>query len=438
MTRRTGGGHPPFRVGRAPGSLDRVKRSTRRRAARTIAAAVLVALATGGCTTGLRDDDAGRSDTAPPGGGAVALDASGNPVPIVPNPNPGATQFGADGRTPAPAGCSPGPGKRVEKLPDVVIPPIRQPATSVPDQVVGGERIAGFTIPAVEQPALAVDTGCIVRYDAPAGCLGAVEISEFTIPGQQIPGYTLPGYAVGGRQVPERSVAGDQRPAVTVPGQRVEQVCQREPGGSSRVVASVFRKSLFRPSGNRPSLFRNSASRASSYLGDDQRVESVQVPALQVDGVQVHSVQVDSARIDGYVLDRAGGTEVLAGEGRTAYSTQADVLFDFGRAELKPAAIPTLRRIAADLLARVPDASVQVDGHTDDVGDDAANVDLSTRRAEAVEAWLSAEGGVAASRIRTRGYGESAPVAPNATPTGADDPQGRAQNRRVVISATGR
>ena len=43
--------------------------------------------------------------------------------------------------------------------------------------------------------------------------------------------------------------------------------------------------------------------------------------------------------------------------------------------------------------------------------EDAANLELSTRRAEAVKRWLSAEGGVAESRIRTTGYGESSPVA---------------------------
>lgn len=52
-----------------------------------------------------------------------------------------------------------------------------------------------------------------------------------------------------------------------------------------------------------------------------------------------------------------------------------------------------------------------------------------------VKRWLSTDGGVAGPRIRTTGYGESAPIAPNASPTGADNPDGRAQNRRVVISA---
>jgi outer membrane protein OmpA-like peptidoglycan-associated protein len=113
------------------------------------------------------------------------------------------------------------------------------------------------------------------------------------------------------------------------------------------------------------------------------------------------------------------------------------VLFDFGQDALRPAALPTLRRIATDLTSRIPNANVQVDGHTDAIGEDAANLELSTRRADAVKQWMSTEGGVAQARISTRGYGESAPIAPNATAAGADNPAGPAQNRRVVISAGG-
>ncbi len=387
-----------------------------------LAAALVAAVTAGGCTGGLRTDAEDRtwSERHAVTGAAPTL-------------TPGAAQY-PGGRTPAPAACTPGPGKQIEKLPDVTIPPIRQPATTVADQTIGGELVAGFTIPAVEQPALVIDTGCVVRYDAPAGCLGAVEITEFTIPAQELPGFVLPGYSVGGKQVPEQAVAGDQRPAVTVAGDRAEQICQRQPNGNSRYIPSVSRKSLYRQSGYRPSLYRKSASRPTAYL-DEGRVNSVQVPGMKVDNVQVHSASVDAARIDSVILEDADGTTVSSGEGRTAYSTQADVLFDFGQAELKPAALPTLRRISADLQGRIPNANVQVDGHTDAIGEDAANLDLSTRRAEAVKAWLSTDGGVTQARIRTTGYGESAPIVPNATPSGVDDPTGRAQNRRVVISA---
>jgi outer membrane protein OmpA-like peptidoglycan-associated protein len=98
--------------------------------------------------------------------------------------------------------------------------------------------------------------------------------------------------------------------------------------------------------------------------------------------------------------------------------------------------VPTLRRIVADLKRRFPAGSIRVDGHSDGKGTDAYNADLSTRRADAVKRWLGTEGGIAAARITTRGYGEKAPIARETTSTGADDPAGRAKNRRVVISAS--
>jgi OOP family OmpA-OmpF porin len=74
---------------------------------------------------------------------------------------------------------------------------------------------------------------------------------------------------------------------------------------------------------------------------------------------------------------------------------------------------------------------IQVDGHTDSRGSHAYNDRLSIRRAESVKRWLAAHG-IAAGRISTDGYGESEPVASNAS---AD---GRQRNRRVVIGVTRR
>jgi OOP family OmpA-OmpF porin len=72
---------------------------------------------------------------------------------------------------------------------------------------------------------------------------------------------------------------------------------------------------------------------------------------------------------------------------------------------------------------------VQVNGHTDNVGNSESNQALSKKRADAVKAWLMANAGSAmpADRIRVRGYGDSEPVGDNAT---AD---GKAQNRRVDV-----
>jgi outer membrane protein OmpA-like peptidoglycan-associated protein len=111
----------------------------------------------------------------------------------------------------------------------------------------------------------------------------------------------------------------------------------------------------------------------------------------------------------------------------------ADVLFDFDKADLKPAAAGQLGELATVLQA-YPQAAVKIDGFTDAKGADAYNLSLSAKRAEAVAAWLTAKSGIAASRLQTRGLGKANPVAPNTKPDGSDDPEGRAKNRRVEIT----
>jgi len=83
----------------------------------------------------------------------------------------------------------------------------------------------------------------------------------------------------------------------------------------------------------------------------------------------------------------------------------------------------------AEFLARADHLKVQIQGHTDNVGDPGANLDLSKRRAKRV-ADLLYELGISSTRLSHRGYGETKPVASNATE------EGRAQNRRTVFVVT--
>ena len=101
--------------------------------------------------------------------------------------------------------------------------------------------------------------------------------------------------------------------------------------------------------------------------------------------------------------------------------------FDFNKAVLKPEGKARVGDAVA-LMDKDSGLRVSVDGHTDSVGSDAYNMKLSMRRAKAVEAYMVHEG-VRASRIDVHPYGESRPVANNATE------EGRAQNRRVEIIA---
>lgn len=110
----------------------------------------------------------------------------------------------------------------------------------------------------------------------------------------------------------------------------------------------------------------------------------------------------------------------------------ADVLFEFDKAELLPDAEPVLQK-AAGYLNQDAKSAIHIEGHTDSKGDDAYNMRLSLQRAEAVRRWLKERGGIDPSRMSASGVGEKNPVTPNSRPDGSDDPEGRRRNRRVEI-----
>jgi outer membrane protein OmpA-like peptidoglycan-associated protein len=105
--------------------------------------------------------------------------------------------------------------------------------------------------------------------------------------------------------------------------------------------------------------------------------------------------------------------------------TLDDVLFDTGRAELKPGAQRSLDQIG-QFLQQHPERRVQVEGFTDSQGSDEYNLQLSQRRADAV-ATAIIQRGIDAQRVRALGYGEEFPVAGNT------DAGSRQLNRRVEI-----
>ena len=108
--------------------------------------------------------------------------------------------------------------------------------------------------------------------------------------------------------------------------------------------------------------------------------------------------------------------------------TLGDVLFDTGLATLKPGAYSTIDRLAT-VLKEAQDRKVLIEGHTDSVGADDYNQQLSERRAAAVQTALL-ERGVSSSQITALGKGETFPVASN------DNAGGRQQNRRVEMVFT--
>jgi len=120
-----------------------------------------------------------------------------------------------------------------------------------------------------------------------------------------------------------------------------------------------------------------------------------------------------------------GATIQRVGEG-IAVTFPSGILFPFNSTEILPAGKSNLQQLASSL-EKYPNSDVLIVGHTDSVGTDAYNLDLSQRRALAASAYLQSLA-VPASRLRTAGKGKTEPIQPN------DTEEGRAKNRRVEIA----
>ncbi len=100
-----------------------------------------------------------------------------------------------------------------------------------------------------------------------------------------------------------------------------------------------------------------------------------------------------------------------------------NINFDTNKWAIKPTSKDALENVLV-LMKSLPDLQIELRGHTDNVGDDAKNMDLSQKRATAVKEYLIKQG-IQAARIQAVGFGEEKPVATN------DTPSGRALNRRT-------
>jgi choice-of-anchor C domain-containing protein len=125
------------------------------------------------------------------------------------------------------------------------------------------------------------------------------------------------------------------------------------------------------------------------------------------------------------VPDTAPALSVRESDTEIQVQLGSEFLFDTGKFDLKPDASSTLEALAS-LLAKRPTSAVAIEGHTDSVGSAPSNQLLSENRAAAVRQWLVAHG-IPASRITTKGFGSTTPVATNETA------EGRQKNRRVEV-----
>jgi OOP family OmpA-OmpF porin len=109
------------------------------------------------------------------------------------------------------------------------------------------------------------------------------------------------------------------------------------------------------------------------------------------------------------------------------------VNFDFAQASLRPDALTILDE-AILILGKYPELRVEVAGHADSIGTERYNRGLGRRRAEAVYDYLRSHGIDAGRLIGPNSYGESRPISPNTLENGADNPVGRAKNRRAELN----
>jgi OmpA-OmpF porin, OOP family len=166
--------------------------------------------------------------------------------------------------------------------------------------------------------------------------------------------------------------------------------------------------------------------RLRAFVNGEKHVDVNQVELPPIDKVEMRTDLAGAGSSVGYRSVRFAESapdfsQVISASGR--YVSHG-LLFDTDSDRLKPESAPVIQAIARGLDAN-PNLKLLIEGHTDAVGDAAHNLDLSTRRAEAVKAVLVTQYNVDASRLTTAGLGSTRPIDSN------DTPQGRAQNRRV-------
>ncbi|HEX4047027.1 MAG TPA: OmpA family protein [Elusimicrobiota bacterium] len=136
------------------------------------------------------------------------------------------------------------------------------------------------------------------------------------------------------------------------------------------------------------------------------------------------------AKVSAEDAERQARAAIRDIEDRISRGDLPKIQFDFDKAELRPESLPTLDLIA-QIIVGDPRLKLMIFAHTDDIGSDEYNLDLSQRRAKSVSFYLASKG-VPPPSMRFRGFGASKPIASNATE------EGRAKNRRVEFDVTTR
>lgn len=288
--------------------------------------------------------------------------------------------------------------------------------------------------PAVVVPERVGQGGCVIEYDAPGGCLPAVEISGSFIPGYTIPERQIPAVDLPGGDTNEALV---QEPitvdAVQTEGARAEEKCQldEDEAVAGRVIPAIARPAITRPAISMGTKTNTVQTRAGTNT-DAGNVPGYTLNGYSVGGLSVSGASMPGETLSGKILEGTDGTDTAERDGEVYFTTEGDVLFDSDAHELRSGAETELSAIAEEIAEQGDGVTITVEGHTDNLAtsvyDD--NQDLSEQRAQTVMDWLVSNTDVPEPAITAEGLGEDHPRASNNTD------EGRQLNRRVVITVT--
>ncbi|OGU14544.1 MAG: cell envelope biogenesis protein OmpA [Geobacteraceae bacterium GWC2_53_11] len=164
------------------------------------------------------------------------------------------------------------------------------------------------------------------------------------------------------------------------------------------------------------------------------------VAVLSLLSAGVASAELNALKGIGKDLGKEAGKSVAAGANEKVLSAitkklkkvqndKGPIKFKTGKAEIDPSCDKTMTAIAS-IMSDYPGFHVQVDGHTDNVGNPEANKKLSQERADAVVKYLAEKKNVDVKRLSAKGFGDSKPIADNKSK------KGQAKNRRVDFTVT--
>lgn len=193
----------------------------------------------------------------------------------------------------------------------------------------------------------------------------------------------------------------------------------------ARAQAEQAKQQAQQLAGQRDEILMSARTRELQQARLETREALTAVEQARLEADQARS-ELERSRTRAEDLERQmAGIEAEQTSRGTVLTLGGDVLFEFAKSDIKPGARQNLDRVV-QYLEEFPDRQLRIEGHTDAIGPEPYNEELSRRRAQSVRTYLVNQG-VDPQRIVTEGYGEQYPVAPN------ESSAGRLQNRRVEI-----